>query len=137
MRIVGPSSDLFRHRPVAIVPPVSGACKALGRPLTECVIHDRDAHSGYGTLFSLKHYERFRRHATFAGIYRNHAESLLVAVPQSGKDIKAQGDNRLQQTSLFRVLAGVRLHWLWAGMPAMISLGGLLLLVSAPFGWIP
>jgi hypothetical protein len=88
----------------------------------------------YGTLFSLKHYERFRRHGTFAAIYRNQLETLLTGIPLKGKEIKVLGDEQHEKTPLFRALTPVRLHWLWAGMPAMISAGGLLLLIAAQAG---
>lgn len=84
----------------------------------------------YGALFSLKHYERFRRHVTFAGLYRNNLETMLKELPISGVDLKDDGDRCHLARPLFKRLAALRLHWFWVGLPLMIAAGGVLLLFS-------
>jgi len=86
----------------------------------------------YGAVFSLKHYERYRQHVTYAAQYRAELERLLPEIPKSGTAFRKSGRERhLRRRLLFRALAAVRLHWLWSGLPLLIALGGALLIVAS------
>lgn len=90
----------------------------------------------YGTLMSLKHYERFSYHARVGRTVKNRLQERLPMPPQDtiSELLKPVRESQKQE---WPILAERSLYQLWAGLPAMIGVFGLVLLVLVVAGRFP
>jgi hypothetical protein len=73
-----------------------------------------------GSILSLKHYERFRRHSQVAGVFRKEVETLL------GVSSSAQYNGAVQaHNSAFPFLHRIRLYWVWVAFNLAVSAIGI------------
>jgi hypothetical protein len=72
-----------------------------------------------GSILSLKHYERFRRHSKIAGAFRREVEVIL------GVSSSAQYNGAVQaHNSAFPLLHRIRLYWVWVAFNLAVSAMG-------------
>lgn len=90
----------------------------------------------FGSILSLKHYERFKRHQTLAETYR---KALDEDIPEAQiLSLRSKAENR--HTDDYRAtycswIHRWRLHWLWIGLHLAVAVTGIVLSVGLLMGW--
>lgn len=83
-----------------------------------------------GTLVSLKHYERNRFHARVMGEVRKEVDAVLShaeRIPRGTAEVRKHAKNTHDDE--YRMLARLRLHLIWASIPALMSVIGVIIIV--------
>jgi hypothetical protein len=80
----------------------------------------------YGAVFSLKHYERNRRHAAMLKGIGRRLEELYPLTQLQHIRSRAKSEHGKS----FGGVERLRLHYLWIGLPLMVSLLGFVLLLT-------
>ena len=85
----------------------------------------------FGSILSLKQYERFARHQTLAGSYRG---AIDQEIPEA-RILVLRSEAERGHTHDYRGIQGWRLHWLWIGIHLAVALAGIVLSVGILAGW--
>ena len=80
----------------------------------------------YGAVFSFKQYERSRRHAA---VLQNITDRLVELYPQT-QLTKIREEAHTRHAANFPGMERLRLYHLWIGLPLMVSVVGVVLILS-------
>ena len=80
----------------------------------------------YGAVFSLKHYERNRRHVA---MLKAIGKKRLELYPQTELD-KIRRQAKTLHSASFWLVERLPVHYLWIGLPLMVSILGVVLVFS-------